>query len=166
MGRTSSGLSVLDPENAVSRICLRLDRLASPGMQPSPAHDPNETMNCDLRRRSLARWIVSSVRMLPDTRVIVISPSAMASMSLYLPSMTVGHRTMSNALATSTMCSWMLTMAMSQPPHEAAPKMASFGLAAVGLVAGAAALDLAVGLAAGFIWLPPPPAGVRPHGSD
>ena len=100
--------------------------------------------------------------------MIVISPSAMASMSLYLPSMIVGHRTMSKAAATSTMCSWMLTMAMSQPPHEAAPKMASLGLAAdltaaaAGLAAAfAAPLDLAAGLIG-----PPPPhgAGSAPSG--
>src|SRR5664279_2094110 len=113
--------------------------------------------------------------MLPDTRVIVISPSAMASMSLYLPSMTVGHRTMSNAFATSTMCSWMLMMAMSQPPHDAAPKMASLGFAAA-LAAGAAALvdglapplDFATGLApsraVGLIGPPLPPAGDLPRG--
>ena len=39
-------------------ICLRLERLARPGMQPSLAHEPNATMNLDLRRSSLARWTV------------------------------------------------------------------------------------------------------------
>src|ERR1035437_749139 len=127
--------------------------------------------------------------MLPETSVIVISSSAMASMSLYLPSITVGHRTMSNAFATSTMCSWMLMMAMSQPPHDAAPKMASLGFAAAlaaraaalaalaaALAAGAAALadglapplDFATGLApshaVGLIGPPLPPGGGLPRG--
>ena len=50
-----AGLSVLVVEKAVSMISLRLDRLARPGMQPSLAQDPKETMNFDLRRRSRAR---------------------------------------------------------------------------------------------------------------
>ena len=62
----------------------------------------------------------------------------------------VGHKTMSKAAATSRMCSWMLTIAMSQPPHEAAPKMASLGLRVD--AARRAASDLAVGLIG-----PPPP---------
>jgi len=88
---------------------------------------------------------------------------SIASISLYLPSMMVGHRTISNTAATSRMCSWMLTMAMSQPPQEAAPKMASLGLApalaagAVALVAGlAAGLGLPLDLAVGLIGLPAP----------
>ena len=116
-----SGLSVLVVEKAVSMICLRLDRFARPGIQPSLAHEPKATMNFDLRRSILARWTVSSVRMLPETRVIVISPSAIDSMSAYLPSIIVGHRTMSKAAATSTMCSWMFTIAMSQPGVAGGP---------------------------------------------
>src|SRR5664280_2826510 len=123
-----SGLSVVMVEKAVSTMSVMELKLARPGMQPSQAHDPNETMILDFLRRSLATCSFSSLRMPPLNRHRVISPSSIFSTSEYLASMATGQKTTSNAASTSRIFSWIFRTAISQPPQEAAQYMANFGL--------------------------------------
>ncbi len=112
-----SGLSVDGPSKAASRISSTVDRFASPGMQPSLAHEPNATRNRDLRRSRCASSSLSVVRIPPVNRQRSIEPSAIASTSRSFTSITAGQKTISNAAATSAMRSWRFRIAMSQPPH-------------------------------------------------
>src|SRR5574342_148577 len=103
-------------------------------MQPSQAQEPKATRSFDFLRSNLAMCSFSSLRMPPLNRVSRIEPSSIASTSLYLASMATGQKTTSKLASTSRIFSWMLSTAISQPPHEAAQYIANFGFLPLGAV--------------------------------
>src|SRR3972149_5745256 len=125
------GLSVETPSYAAPKISCGVVRLASAGMHPSHAHDPNATKIFDLRRISFAISSFSLLRIAPLNSVSKIEPSAMASTSLYFASIATGQNTMSKFASTSRIFSWMFRTAISQPPQEAAQYIANLGLLVV-----------------------------------
>src|SRR5512139_591027 len=100
-------------------------------MQPSWAHEPKATSTFDLRRRRWARCSFSLVRIDPLNRQTSMWPSGMASTSLYLKSTATGQKRMSATASMSRIFSRSSTMAISQPPQDAAQYRPSFSLSAM-----------------------------------
>src|SRR5271157_1981475 len=110
----------------ISRTSLKL---ASPGMQPSVAHEPKATRILDFCLSNLAMCSFSSLRMPPLKSVSRIEPSSMASTSLYLASIATGQKTTSKLASRSRIFSLVFNTAISHPPQEAAQYIANFGFA-------------------------------------
>src|SRR4030042_5279932 len=95
-------------------------RLARPGMQPSWAQDPKATRTLAFFRSRWAKCSFSLLRMAPLNRQTSMFLSGMASTSLYLASTATGQKRISATSSTPRSFSRSSTMAISQPPQEAA----------------------------------------------
>ena len=121
LGPECFGFSVVaSPGRPCRRSLPRLFRLASPGMQPSPAQEPKATSTFALAAEELGH-----VFLLAGADAAVEQADVDLAVGHFLDVVDLavdgqGQKTMSKAAATSRIFSLMASTAISQPPQEAA----------------------------------------------